>query len=93
VHAPPHEAPGLGPGIIAMNRLSTLRYHRSDSHAAAWLAAGWTVERIQQFPWGSDWTTERQTIEDDTNARAASPFAVLTAGERLQFLAALAALT
>ena len=51
VHAPPHEAPGLGPGIIAMNRLSTLRYHRSDSHAAAWLAAGWTVERIQQFPW------------------------------------------
>jgi len=42
---------------------------------------------------GSDWTTERQTIEDDTNVRAASPYAVLTAGERLQFLAALAALT
>jgi hypothetical protein len=92
VQAPPHEPDGTPPDLVLMNRLSTLRYHRADAHAAAWQAAGLTAADVVAMPWGSEWTPPRQAVEDDTNARAGVPYAVLTPDERLRMLADLAAL-
>lgn len=92
VNAPPHEPAGTPPAVLLLNRLSTLRYHRSDAHAAAWRAAGLTAAEMLAMPWGSPWTPEREAVEHDTNVRAASPYAVLTPEERLALLADLAAL-
>jgi hypothetical protein len=92
VQAPPYEPAGTPPGVLLLNRLSTMRYHRADAHAAAWQAAGLTAAEIQAMPWGTSWTMQRQKIEDDTNENAAPPYAVLTVHERLCLLADLAAL-
>jgi hypothetical protein len=86
--APPYEPPGTAAGTILLNRLGTLRYHRADAHAAAWQAAGLTAAEIVEMPSGAD----REAIEDDTDARAAEPYATLSAEERLMMLADLAAL-
>jgi hypothetical protein len=86
--APVHEPPGASPRVLLLNRLGTLRYHRADGHAAAWIAAGLTAAEIQAMSSGA----ERDAIEADTNARAAGPYTVLTADERLHLLADLAAL-
>ncbi|NES16333.1 hypothetical protein G3554_08370 [Micromonospora sp. PPF5-17] len=86
--APPHEPAGAPPGLLLLNRLGTLRYHRADAHAAAWTAAGHTATSIAELPPGP----ERLAIEQETDRRAAGPYPVLTAGERLAVLADLAAL-
>jgi hypothetical protein len=44
------------------------------------------------MPWGTAWSPQREAVEQDTNRRAAVPFAVLTAEQRLRLLADLAAL-
>lgn len=88
VMAPPHEPDGTPPGVLLLNRLGTLRYHRADAHAAAWAAAGHTARTVEQLPAGP----ERLAIERETDRRAAGPYRVLTAAERLSFLADLAAL-
>jgi hypothetical protein len=90
--APPYEPEGTPPGVLLLNRLSTMRYHRADAHAAAWQAAGFTAAEMVAMPWGSAWSPERRKVEDDTNRRAAPPYEVLTPDERLTFLADLAAL-
>jgi hypothetical protein len=77
---------------VLLNRLSTMRYHRADAHAAAWQAAGWTAAEVAAMPWGTEWSDARVAIERDTNVRAAPPYAALTADERLVLLAGLAAL-
>jgi hypothetical protein len=92
VQAPPYEPPGTPPGVLLLNRLSTMRYHRSDAHAAAWQAAGLTAAEMAAMPWGTAWPPVRRQVEDDTNRRAAPPYAVLTAQERLTLLADLAGL-
>lgn len=92
VQAPPYEPDGTPPPVLLLNRLSTLRYHRADAHAAAWQAAGLTVADMVAMPWGSDWTPQREAVEQDTNVRAGAPYAVLTPDERLRLLADLAAL-
>ena len=89
VFTPPYERPGDPPGVLLFNRLAALRYHRSDAHAAAWAARGLTVEQIAALPAE---TPLRQEIEEDTNRRAAPPYSALTAVERLEFVAGLAAL-
>ncbi|MER7461060.1 hypothetical protein [Micromonospora sp. NPDC126480] len=86
--APPHEPDGSPPGVLLLNRLGTLRYHRADAHAAAWAAAGHTAASIVGLADGP----ERLAIELETDRRAAGPYAVLTAEERLAMLADLAAL-
>src|SRR5438067_3560859 len=43
--APPYED-GASPGTVLLNRMGTLRYHRADTHAAAWQAAGLTAAEI-----------------------------------------------
>ncbi|MFC0029861.1 hypothetical protein ACFFMM_10030 [Micromonospora chaiyaphumensis] len=86
--APPYEPDGTPPGVLLLNRLGTLRYHRADAHAAAWTAAGHTAASVVELPAGP----ERLAIEQETDRRAAAPWAVLAAGERLELLADLAAL-
>ncbi|SCL61222.1 hypothetical protein GA0070606_3403 [Micromonospora citrea] len=86
--APPHEPDGTPPGVLLLNRLGTLRYHRADAHAAAWTAAGHTAASVAALPSGP----ERLAIELETDRRAAGPYAVLAAEERLAVLADLAAL-
>ncbi|NYF55928.1 hypothetical protein [Micromonospora purpureochromogenes] len=86
--APPYEPDGTPPGVLLLNRLGTLRYHRADAHAAAWTAAGHTASSVSELPEGP----ERRAIELETDRRAAGPYAALTAEERLAVLADLAAL-
>jgi hypothetical protein len=87
--APPYEPADAPPGLLLLNRLGTLRYHRSDAHAAAWTAAGLTAAAIATMPPGLD----RDAIEADTNRRAALPFAALDVNDQLKLLADLAALS
>lgn len=86
--APPYEPPDASAGPLLHTRLSVLRYHRQDAHAAAWQAAGHTSTTIRQLPVGA----EREVIEAETNRRDAAPYASLTPDERLTFLAGLGAL-
>ncbi|MEU1245738.1 hypothetical protein ACWD8I_09480 [Micromonospora arida] len=86
--APPYEPDGTPSGVLLLNRLSTLRHHRADAHAAAWTAAGHTASSIAALPAGP----ERLAIELETDRRAAGPYAALSAEERLTMLADLAAL-
>ena len=86
--APPYEPLDASAGLLLHCRLSVLRYHRQDAHAAAWQAAGHTRTTIRQLPAGA----ERDAIEAETNRRDAAPYASLTPDERLAFLAGLGAL-
>lgn len=86
--APPFEPDGTPPGVLLLNRLGTLRFHRADAHAAAWTAAGHTAQTIVALPAGA----ERTAIEQETDRRAAPPWADLTPDERLMLLSDLAAL-
>jgi hypothetical protein len=76
--APPYEPPGASPELLLHHRLAVLRYHRADAHAAAWRAAGHTVDTIRGLADGP----ERERIEAETNRRAGRPYATLSAGER-----------
>ena len=86
--APPYEPHDAPAGLLLHSRLSVLRHHRQDAHAAAWQAAGLTSTTIRQLPAGA----EREAIEAETNRRDAAPYASLTPDERLAFLAGLGAL-
>jgi hypothetical protein len=86
--APPFEPTAASPGLLLLNRLGTLRYHRADAHAAAWRAAGLNAAQIVALAPGA----ARDAVEAETNHRAAPPFAALSAPDRLSLLADLAAL-
>jgi hypothetical protein len=86
--APPYEPADATTGVLLHHRLSVLRYHRADAHAAAWQAAGLTSDAMMQLPAGS----ARTAIEADTNRRAGAPYTTLSADERVALLAGLAAL-
>jgi hypothetical protein len=86
--APPYEPAGAAAGLLLHTRLSVLRYHRADAHAAAWQAAGLTSATIRQLPAGPT----RDAIEAETNRRAGLPYATLSPDERITHLAGLAAL-
>ncbi|WP_422754097.1 hypothetical protein [Micromonospora sp. WMMD708] len=86
--APPYEPDGTPPGVLLLNRIGALRYHRADAYAQAWTAAGHTATSVGELPDGP----ERRAIELETDRRAAGPYATLTADERLGVLADLAAL-
>jgi hypothetical protein len=83
--APPYEPPAAGPELLLHHRLAVLRYHRADAHAAAWQAAGHTVDTIRGLADGP----ERERIEAETNRRAGQPYATLTAAERSQLVTGL----
>jgi hypothetical protein len=86
--APPYEPADATVGVLLYHRLSVLRYHRADAHAAAWQAAGLTSEAMMQLPAGP----MRAAIEAETNRRAGLPYATLSVDERVALLAGLAAL-
>ena len=92
IQAPPYEPPGTPAELVLLNRLSTLRYHRTDAHASAWQAAGMTAAQVAAEPWGTPWSERRRQVEHHTNVVAGRPFAVLDDDQRLQLLAGLAAL-
>jgi hypothetical protein len=86
--APPYEPADATAALLLHTRLSVLRYHRADAHAAAWQAAGLTSMTMRQLPAGPS----RDAIEAETNRRAGVPYATLSPDERITFLAGLAAL-
>ncbi|MEV6150242.1 hypothetical protein AB0L53_07850 [Nonomuraea sp. NPDC052129] len=79
--APPYEPVGTPAGVLLFNRLAALRYHRADSHAAAWRAAGLTAGEIVVLGPGP----LRDRIERETNRRAAEPYGAITEEERALF--------
>ncbi|MFV2018549.1 hypothetical protein [Micromonospora sp. LOL_023] len=86
--APPYEPEGTPVGVLLLNRLGVLRYHRADAHAAAWTAAGHTARSIVDLPPGP----ARLAIEQETDRRAAGPYEGLDPEQRVMLLADLAAL-
>lgn len=86
--APPYEPEGTPVGVLLLNRLGVLRYHRADAHAAAWTAAGHTARSIVDLPPGP----ARLAIEQETDRRAAGPYQGLDPEQRVTLLADLAAL-
>jgi hypothetical protein len=68
--------------------LTALRFHRFDSHIAAWRDAGLSLTQIKEFAPG----TERDAIEAETNVRASIPYRALGPDERLELIAGTAAL-
>lgn len=85
--SPGNEAQLSIPGRFA-ELLTALRFHRFDSHIAAWTSAGLSIAQIKQLAPGPD----RAAIEADTNVRASTPYRALTPEERLDLLAGMAAL-
>ena len=83
--APPYEPPGASPELLLHHRLAVLRYHRADAHAAAWQAAGHTVDTIRGLADGP----ERERIEAETDRRAGQPYATLSAAERARLVSGL----
>jgi len=83
--APPYEPPGASPEMLLHHRLAVLRHHRADAHAAAWQAAGHTVDTIRGLADGP----QRERIEAETNRRASLPYATLSAVERSRLLSGL----
>ncbi len=70
---PAFEPAGIDPGVLVLNRLSALRYARSDAHAAAWRAAGLTAAQMVELQSvGGD---RRDAIEERTNELVAPVFA------------------
>lgn len=73
---------------LLLSRVTALRYHRADAHAAAWAAAGLTAAQITAPHEGP----LREEVERDANRRDGAAYAVLTAGERAAWLTGLRAL-
>lgn len=86
--APAYEPADATRALVLFNRLTSLRQHRADAHAAAWSEAGLSVEQIQALDAGP----LREQIEARTNELAAPPYTALADSERLEFLAGLGAL-
>jgi LmbE family N-acetylglucosaminyl deacetylase len=81
--------PAAGPALVLAERLTALRFHRADAHAAAWQVAGLTAVEVAQLPPGP----ERDALEADTNERAGPPYAVLAVADRVALIADLGALS
>jgi hypothetical protein len=83
--APPYEPADASAGLLLHHRLAVLRYHRADAHAAAWHAAGHTLDTIRTLADGP----ERERIEAETTRGRARPYATLTAAERSRLVSGL----
>jgi hypothetical protein len=83
--SPVFEPAGTGAAMLLAERLTPLRFHRVDAHAAAWRAAGLSSAEVQVLGPGS----VRDAIEADTNTRAAPPYAALSEAERFELVAGL----
>ena len=83
--APPYEPADASAELLLHHRLAVLRYHRADAHAAAWQAAGHTVDTIRNLADGP----ERERIEAETNRGNGRPYATLSATERSRLVSGL----
>ncbi|HEY2792846.1 MAG TPA: hypothetical protein VGJ28_10840 [Micromonosporaceae bacterium] len=86
--APPFQPAGASDRVRLLNQLSTMRYHRSDAHAAAWRERGRTAAEMLVMPAGR----ERDAIEARTDELAAPPYAHLDADVVATIISDLAAL-
>jgi hypothetical protein len=86
--APPYEPADASAELLLHTRLSALRYHRADAHAAAWQAAGLTTSTVTDLPEGPT----RDAIEAETNHRNGLAYATLNTDERATLLAGLTSL-
>ena len=82
---PNYEPIGTPATVLLLNRLSALRYHRSDAHAIAWRSVGLSATEMVaiQGLGGS----RRDAIEARTNEIAAAPFRILAEDRRRILLA------
>lgn len=82
---PNYEPAGTPGTVLLLNRLSALRYHRSDAHAIAWRSAGLTAAEMEAIQESGG--SRRDAIEARTNEIAAAPFRILAHDRRATFLA------
>ncbi|HZD97827.1 MAG TPA: hypothetical protein VE132_06665 [Micromonosporaceae bacterium] len=82
---PNYEPVGTPASVLLLNRLSALRYHRSDAHAIAWRSAGLSATEMVAIQESSG--SQRDAIEARTNEIAAAPFRILAENRRAAFLA------
>ena len=82
---PNYEPAGTSAAVLLLNRLSALRYHRSDAHAIAWKSAG--LSATEMIAIQESGGSRRDAIEARTNEIAAAPFGVLAENRRGRFLA------
>ncbi|MFB9906264.1 hypothetical protein [Allokutzneria oryzae] len=69
-----------------LDRLSALRYHRADAHAAAWQAEGLTADGVRAL---RDSDPVRRRIEAATGRVAARPYRRIEPEQRARLIAAL----
>lgn len=81
---PTWEPLGTPDTVLLLNRLSALRYHRSDAHAMAWREAGLTASEMIALQGAGG--PKRDLIEARTNEIASAPFAILDDRARELFL-------
>ncbi len=82
---PNYEPVGTPATVLLLNRLSALRYHRSDAHAIAWRSAGLSAAEMEAIQKSRG--ARRDAIEARTNEIAAAPFRILSEDHRQTFLA------
>ena len=82
---PNYEPAGMPATVLLLNRLSALRYHRSDAHAIAWRSAGLSAAEMVAIQESGG--SRRDAIEARTNEIAAAPFRILAEDRRATFLA------
>jgi len=82
---PNYEPAGTPSTVLLLNRLSALRYHRSDAHAIAWRSAGLSATEMVAIQESGG--SQRDAIEARTNEIAATPFRILIEDRRRIFLA------
>ena len=98
---PNWEPPGISPSVLLLNRLSAMRYHRSDAHATAWRAAGLTAAEMVSLQesatpaatTGESARARRDAIEARTNEISAAAFDSVHPADRAGFLRDLQALS
>jgi hypothetical protein len=81
---PNYEPVGTPAAVLLLNRLSALRYYRSDAHAMAWRSAGLSAtEMVATQEAGG---ARRDAIEARTNEIAAAPFRIVAEDRRSTLL-------
>jgi hypothetical protein len=71
--------------VLLLNRMSALRYDRSDAHAVAWRSIGLAADEMVAIQTAGG--PQRDAIEARTNETAAQPFQILDFTQRIEFLA------
>lgn len=79
---PPYLPPSSTPASRLAELVACLRFHRADAHAAAWGAAGFTLEDM--VAGGAHLPSD---VEEDTDSRASGAYETLTGAQRAELVA------